>query len=60
MVSDVIRANPKEVTAYLEGKTGLLNWLFGQVMRSAKGKANPQVVRAELTRQLSNLKDQTA
>jgi len=30
----------------------IVNWLFGQVMRKAQGKANPQVVRAELERQL--------
>jgi Asp-tRNA(Asn)/Glu-tRNA(Gln) amidotransferase B subunit len=30
--------------------------MFGQVMREAKGKANPQVVKAELQRQLDALK----
>ena len=52
MIQAVIDANPEQVTAYLAGKESLLNWFFGQVMRAAKGKANPQIVRDELSRQL--------
>ncbi len=44
---------PKEVASYKAGKAGVSNFLFGQVMKKAAGKANPQVVRAELERQLS-------
>lgn len=53
IVQAVINANPEQVAEYLGGKEGLINWLFGQVMRSAKGKANPQIVREELFRQLN-------
>jgi aspartyl-tRNA(Asn)/glutamyl-tRNA(Gln) amidotransferase subunit B len=53
MVQTVLEKNPDQVSAYLGGKEGLINWLFGQVMRSAKGKANPQVVREELNKQLT-------
>lgn len=53
MVSHVLDENPEQVTRYLEGKESLANWFFGQVMRAAEGKANPQVVKDELTRQLS-------
>ena len=56
MVRSVLDANPKEVNEYLSGKDGVLNWLFGQVMRAAKGQANPQVVREELARQLGTQK----
>ena len=56
LVEGVLQANPKEVQAYLDGKETLSNWMFGQVMREAKGKANPQVVKAELKRQLDALK----
>ncbi|MEN6481994.1 MAG: hypothetical protein ABFD29_07445 [Anaerolineaceae bacterium] len=52
-----MRANPHELDAYLAGKENLLNFFFGQVMRSAGGKANPQMVRAELVRQLNALKE---
>jgi aspartyl-tRNA(Asn)/glutamyl-tRNA(Gln) amidotransferase subunit B len=56
LITTVLDDNPDTVTAYLGGKDGLTNWFFGQVMRTAKGKANPQVVREELARQLENLK----
>jgi aspartyl-tRNA(Asn)/glutamyl-tRNA(Gln) amidotransferase subunit B len=52
LVTQVLAENPNEVEAYLGGKTGIANFLFGQVMRKAQGKANPQVVRGELERQL--------
>jgi aspartyl-tRNA(Asn)/glutamyl-tRNA(Gln) amidotransferase subunit B len=45
MVDTVLVSNPDEVKAYLDGKETIINWLFGQVMRNAKGKANPQVVK---------------
>ena len=55
-ISDLVRQtlaeNPGEVASYKSGKTGLLNFLFGQVMKKASGKANPAVVRAELEKQL--------
>jgi len=44
------------VQDYLNGKDTLLNWLFGQIMRAAKGKANPQILRAELDQQIDLLR----
>ncbi len=52
LVRQVLHENPKEVASYKSGKVGIANFLFGQVMKKAAGKANPQVVRAELERQL--------
>lgn len=52
MVAQVIRENPAQLEAYLAGKENLSNWFFGQVMRAAQGKANPQLVRQELQQQL--------
>jgi len=52
MVTQALDENPNEVAAYLSGKTGVVNFLFGQVMKKAQGKANPQIVRRELARQL--------
>ena len=51
-ISQLLAENPAEVQQFQEGKESLLNWFFGQVMRSMKGKANPQIVRDELQRQL--------
>jgi aspartyl-tRNA(Asn)/glutamyl-tRNA(Gln) amidotransferase subunit B len=52
IVSEALAEFPTEVASYRAGKVTVANWLFGQVMRKAGGKANPQVVRAELEKQL--------
>ena len=53
LVAETLRENPKEVDSYKAGKTAVSNFLFGQVMKKAGGKANPRVVRTELEKQLS-------
>lgn len=52
-IETALNENPKEVEAYHAGKTTVINFLFGQVMKKAGGKANPQIVRQELERMLS-------
>jgi aspartyl-tRNA(Asn)/glutamyl-tRNA(Gln) amidotransferase subunit B len=52
LVRGVLADHPAEVQAYLGGKETLSKWLFGQVMRAARGQANPQVLQGELERQL--------
>ncbi|CCH47981.1 Asp-tRNA(Asn)/Glu-tRNA(Gln) amidotransferase subunit GatB [Pseudodesulfovibrio piezophilus] len=44
MVDQVIADSPKEVEAYKAGKTKLMGFFMGQVMRLSKGQANPGVV----------------
>ena len=56
LIAKILEANPDVVHSYLDGKETVSTWLFGQVMRSAQGKANPQVVKKELKQQLDNLK----
>jgi aspartyl-tRNA(Asn)/glutamyl-tRNA(Gln) amidotransferase subunit B len=56
LVRDVLTSNPDQVASYRAGKIQLAQWLFGQVMRATKGRANPQIVQAELTRQLDPAK----
>jgi aspartyl-tRNA(Asn)/glutamyl-tRNA(Gln) amidotransferase subunit B len=56
LVSQALEANPQELAGYLNGKETLANWFFGQVMKAAKGKANPQVIRSELEHQLTKRK----
>jgi aspartyl-tRNA(Asn)/glutamyl-tRNA(Gln) amidotransferase subunit B len=53
LVRQALEENPKEVASFKAGKAGVSNFLFGQVMKKAAGKANPQVVREELQRQLA-------
>jgi aspartyl-tRNA(Asn)/glutamyl-tRNA(Gln) amidotransferase subunit B len=52
LVKQVLEENPEAVASFKAGKETIVNWLFGQVMRKAQGKANPGMVRAELERQL--------
>jgi aspartyl-tRNA(Asn)/glutamyl-tRNA(Gln) amidotransferase subunit B len=56
LVAQVLAENPQEVASYLNGKESLAQWFFGQVMRVAQGKANPQVLRSELDKQLAGMK----
>jgi aspartyl-tRNA(Asn)/glutamyl-tRNA(Gln) amidotransferase subunit B len=44
IVNQVLAKNPKEVAAYREGKTKLMGFFVGQVMKESRGKANPQIV----------------
>jgi aspartyl-tRNA(Asn)/glutamyl-tRNA(Gln) amidotransferase subunit B len=44
IVDRVIAGNPDNVAAYQGGKTGLMGWFVGQVIKESQGKANPQIV----------------
>jgi aspartyl-tRNA(Asn)/glutamyl-tRNA(Gln) amidotransferase subunit B len=52
LVAATLKEYPDEVSSYRAGKLTVVNFLFGQVMKKAGGKANPQVVRAELEKAL--------
>ncbi len=52
IVDEVIAANPKQVEQYRAGKTKLLGFFVGQVMKASQGKANPQQVNEILRRKL--------
>lgn len=41
IVNKVIEENPKAVADFKAGKTNVVGWLTGQVMKASKGKANP-------------------
>jgi aspartyl-tRNA(Asn)/glutamyl-tRNA(Gln) amidotransferase subunit B len=43
-IEEVLKENPKEVERYRSGEEKVFGFLVGQVMKRAKGKANPQVV----------------
>lgn len=52
VVAEVLAENPAEVEAYRGGKTKLMGFFVGQVMRKMKGKANPALVNEALGRLL--------
>jgi aspartyl-tRNA(Asn)/glutamyl-tRNA(Gln) amidotransferase subunit B len=43
-VEAVLAANPAEVEAYRGGKTKLMGFFVGQIMKATKGQANPGLV----------------
>lgn len=52
LIQEVIDENPDQVTTYQGGKTTVIGWFVGQVMRKSGGKANPQMVKELLEQQL--------
>ncbi|HEY2843203.1 MAG TPA: Asp-tRNA(Asn)/Glu-tRNA(Gln) amidotransferase subunit GatB [Bryobacteraceae bacterium] len=44
IVDDVMTANPKQLEQYRSGKTTVLNFFLGQVMKSSRGQADPAAV----------------
>src|SRR5690242_11791640 len=53
MIDEVIAANPKQVEQYRAGKTTVIGFFVGQVMKASKGQANPAKVNELLTKKLS-------
>ncbi len=53
VVRGVLEANPVEVASYRAGKTGLIGFFVGAVMREMRGQGNPKVINEVLTRMLS-------
>ncbi len=52
LVGEVIAANPEQVEQYRAGKTQVLGFLVGQVMKASQGKANPKQVNETLRKLL--------
>jgi len=53
LIDEVLAANQKSVEEFRAGKEKAFNALVGQVMKAAKGKANPQQVNDLLRRKLT-------
>lgn len=54
-VDEVIANNPDQVQQYLDGKTKIVGFLVGQVMKASRGKANPKEVNQMLVQKLGDL-----
>jgi aspartyl-tRNA(Asn)/glutamyl-tRNA(Gln) amidotransferase subunit B len=52
IVAEVIAANPKQVEQYRAGKTTILGFFVGQVMKASKGQAKPELVNEILKKKL--------
>ena len=53
IVDEVIASNPKALADYKGGKTNVVGWLMGQVMKLSHGKANPKQATELLNKKLS-------
>lgn len=54
IVDGVIGDSPKQVEQYRQGKTKIIGYLVGQVMKRSQGKANPAMVNSLLQKKLAD------
>jgi len=54
IIDDIIAANPKQVEQYRAGKTTVIGFFVGQVMKASKGQAKPELVNELLKKQLAS------
>jgi len=52
-IDGVLAANEKSVADYKGGKTNVMGFLVGQVMKASRGKANPALVQERMKEKLS-------
>ena len=52
-IDEVIEKNPKEAERFRAGDEKLISFFVGQVMKSTRGKANPQMVNEILKKKLA-------
>jgi aspartyl-tRNA(Asn)/glutamyl-tRNA(Gln) amidotransferase subunit B len=55
IVDEVIAASPRQLEQYRSGKTTLLGFFVGQVMKASKGQASPEMVNELLKKKLDSL-----
>ena len=53
VIDKVIAANPKQLEEYRSGKTRVIAYFVGQVMKETRGQANPRMVNELLERKLA-------
>jgi aspartyl-tRNA(Asn)/glutamyl-tRNA(Gln) amidotransferase subunit B len=52
IIDEVLAANPRQLEQYRAGKTTMLGFFVGQVMKASKGQASPQIVNELLAKKL--------
>ena len=51
-VDEVLRSNKKQAEEYQSGKSKVLGYLVGEVMKATRGKANPGMVNEMIRKKL--------
>lgn len=54
MIDEIVAGNPKQVEQYRAGKTTLIGFFVGQVMKASKGQAQPELVNELLKKKLEH------
>jgi aspartyl-tRNA(Asn)/glutamyl-tRNA(Gln) amidotransferase subunit B len=54
IIDEVMAANPKQLEQYRAGKTTILGFFVGQVMKASKGQAKPELVNEMLKKRLAD------
>jgi len=52
IIDEILAANPKQLEQYRAGKTTMIGFFVGQVMKASKGQASPQIVNELLQQKL--------
>jgi len=52
IIDEIVGANPKQVEQYRAGKTTVMGFFVGQVMKATKGQASPELVNDLLKKKL--------
>ncbi|HTV73922.1 MAG TPA: Asp-tRNA(Asn)/Glu-tRNA(Gln) amidotransferase subunit GatB [Candidatus Acidoferrales bacterium] len=55
IVNEIIAANERTVADYKAGKTKVIGFLVGQVMKASRGKANPKLVEERLIARIAEV-----
>lgn len=53
IVDDILAREPENVARYKSGKTNVLGFFVGQVMKASQGKANPKLINEVLKKKLT-------
>ena len=53
VIAEIVKANPKSVEDYRNGKKKAMGFLVGQTMKTMNGKADPKLVNEILSEVLS-------
>jgi aspartyl-tRNA(Asn)/glutamyl-tRNA(Gln) amidotransferase subunit B len=56
MAQELVSKNPKQVEEYLSGKTKVLGFFVGQIMKLTQGRANPEIVNSLVIEELNKYK----
>ena len=54
IIEQVVAANPKELEQYRNGKTKLLGFFVGQVIKQTGGRADPKVTNQLMAKKLNS------